>query len=179
MMTMKNLNYSIRAILFTSLILQSCVSDQNNAENDQDSAIVIDSAAIRDTMSDSGVDLTPPALPYVVVFNEESGRFDIVENPDDQNFTPNGEGYVEALNIKYPEISIRQGERHLDTLNVFIDNATYLTQSIGSAGANSYLAEATYAFTELDSVNVVNFNFQTGDHATSGPYTRAFFKDFH
>lgn len=173
---MKRLNYSILALLLISLVLHGCVSDQNKVGDNQDSAIVSDSAAVIDTVS--GVDMTPPALPYVVVFNEENERFEIIENDDDQNFTPNGEGYVEALNTKYPEINIRQGEFRQDTLNVFIDDATYLTQSIGSAGANSYLAEATYAFTELDSVSVVNFHFQTGDHATSGPYTRAFFKDF-
>lgn len=158
------------------ILLNSCVSDSQQSDQDQDSAVVIDSASIVDTTS--GIDLTPPALPFVVIFNEETERFDIVENTENQDFTPNGNGYIEALNSKYPEINIRMGDRRQDTLDVFIDDATYLTQSIGSAGANSYLAEATYAFTTLDSVNVVNFNFDTGDHATSGPYTRAFFKDF-
>jgi len=172
---MKTLGYLFLSLLLFSIVVTSCVSDSSQTDKTQDSAVVIDSASIVDT---STVDLTPPALPYVVIFNEETARFDIVENPDAKNFEPNGDGYVEALNTKYPEILIRKGDLHEDTLNVFIDNATHLTQSIGSAGANSYLAEATYAFTELDSVKVVNFNFETGDHATAGPYTREFFKDF-
>lgn len=173
---MKTLNYSLLSVLSVSLILTACVSENNQDEQEQDSVVVIDSASIVDTTS--YVDLTPPALPYVVVFDEEAARFNIIENPDNSGFTPDGDGYVEALNTKYPEILIRLGERSNDTLNVFIDNATHLTQSIGSAGANSYLVEATYAFTELDSVNVVNFNFETGDHAVPGSYTRTSFKDF-
>lgn len=174
---MKSLKYSTLALLTFFLILNACVSDSRQNNQERDSIVVIDSASVIDTTS--SVDLTPPALPYVVIFNEETARFSIIENPDDSGFTPNGAGYVEALNTKYPEINIRMGDRHLDTLEVYIDDATHLTQGMGSAGANSYLAEATYAFSELDSVNVVNFIFKTGDHATSGPYTREFFNDFH
>lgn len=173
---MKTLKHPLFSAIAISVLLYSCVSDNQQSDQGQDSAVVIDSASIVDT---STVDLTPPALPYVVVFNEETARFNIEENPDDQGFTPNGPGYIEVLNTKYPQISIRMGDRRLDTLDVFIDDATHLTQGMGSAGANSYLAEATYAFTELDSVEVVDFHFKTGDHATSGPYTRAFFDDFH
>lgn len=174
---MKSLKYLIPSLLAFSLILNACVSDSRQNAQEQDSIVVIDSTSVIDTTSD--VDLTPPALPYIVVFSEETARFNIIENPDDSGFVPNGDGYVEALNTKYPEINIRMGDQRSDTLDVFIDDATHLTQGMGSAGANSYLAEATYAFSELDSVNVVNFIFKTGDHATSGPYTREFFNDFH
>lgn len=174
---MKSTKYLILSLLIFSLILNACVSDSQQNDQEQDSIVVIDSTSIIDTAS--SVDLTSPALPYVVVFNEETARFSIIENPDDPGFKPNGAGYVEVLNTKYPEINIRMGDRRLDTLDVFIDDATHLTQGMGSAGANTYLAEATYAFSELDSVDVVNFIFKTGDHATSGPYTREFFNDFH
>jgi hypothetical protein len=35
-----------------------------------------------------------------------------------------------------------------------------------------FLAEATFALTEIEGIKAVNFNFQEGDHAAPGTYTR-------
>lgn len=61
---------------------------------------------------------------------------------------------------------------------VEIINAEYLTQRMGTTGAQNYLAAATYSLTETPGVRGVDFIFQEGDHAAPGVYTRESFKDY-
>ncbi len=79
------------------------------------------------------------------------------------NFQNEGKVY-----LKYIELSG-------DTLSVKIDNSTYLTQQMGTTGADSYLSVATYTLTELEYVNKVNFDFVEGDHARPGIYSRDYY----
>ena len=61
---------------------------------------------------------------------------------------------------------------------VQIINAEYLTQRMGSSGAQDYLASATYTLTENRQIKKVNFIFEEGDHAVPGVYTRQTFADY-
>jgi len=152
------------------ILLNGCINDSNVNENE-----------VTDTLSTQSkeVENTSAQLPYEVNYNEETGRFSIVENSEAEATSLNGEVLVNALKKKYPEIDIRVGDKRNDTLDVFIDDASYLTQNIGTAGANAYMAEATFAFTTLDSIKTVNFIFEAGDHASPGAYQRSDFDDFH
>lgn len=70
--------------------------------------------------------------------------------------------------LKYIELSG-------DTLSVKIDDSTYLTQQMGTTGADAYLSVATYTLTELDYVNNIYFDFAEGDHARPGIYSRDYY----
>lgn len=167
----------LKFLLLSSLalvVLNGCMNDSSDRESETDTVgttIPADSALLNESPIQQ--------LPYVVNYDDASGRLEIDKNPESDSLTLNREGLILALKNKYPEINLRLGERRKDTLEVYIDDATYLTQSIGSAGASAFLAETTFAFTSLDSVKVVNFKFEPGDHAMPGPYDRRYFKDFH
>ncbi len=60
---------------------------------------------------------------------------------------------------------------------VEIINARYLTQRMGSTGADAFLAEATFTITEHPRIDTVYFHFEEGDHARPGLYTREDFTD--
>ncbi|CAN5629286.1 hypothetical protein BH10BAC2_BH10BAC2_13800 [soil metagenome] len=62
-----------------------------------------------------------------------------------------------------------------DTLYIKINNTTSLTQRIGTAGAMLYLAKVTYNFTELKGITYVNMDFEEGDHASPGIFSRKSF----
>lgn len=51
---------------------------------------------------------------------------------------------------------------------VQIINAEYLTQRMGSSGAQDYLASVTYTLTENKQIKKVNFFFEEGDQAVPG-----------
>ena len=85
---------------------------------------------------------------------------------DPESFrTPPGQ---EPLGIPKLKLIKLEGE----TVSVEVINALYLTQRLGSTGADAYLAEATYTLTEHPSVKAVFFQFEEGDHARPGLYTR-------
>ncbi len=57
-------------------------------------------------------------------------------------------------------------------VDVEIINDEYLTQRMGSTGADEFLALATFTITEYDHIKSVNFIFKEGDHAVPGIYSR-------
>jgi len=117
-------------------------------------------------------------LPWTATYNPESGEMELKNNPESDASKLTIEDMVDAINIKYPQIMLSHQKKHNDTLDVSIENANYLTQQIGTAGAQAYLAEATFALTELKGIQAVNFLFKEGDHAVPKTYSRASFKDF-
>jgi hypothetical protein len=60
-------------------------------------------------------------------------------------------------------------------VNVEVINDEYLTQRMGSTGADEFLAVATFTLTEYDHIKFVNFIFELGDHASPGLYSREYF----
>jgi len=69
--------------------------------------------------------------------------------------------------------SVAAGVAHIEIIN-----AEYLTQRMGTSGAQNYLAATTFSLTETPGVRAVDFVFPPGDHAAPGVYTRESFKDY-
>lgn len=83
---------------------------------------------------------------------------------------------INLLNQKYEGIiELDFLKQSHDTVFVAIPDAQYLTQSMGTTGAFGYLSEVTYSLTEVPGVSAVGIQFEEGDHASPGVYTR---KDF-
>lgn len=82
---------------------------------------------------------------------------------------------IQKLNKLYPEIRLRFIKISNDSIFVTIKESKYLTQQMGSSGAEAYLAEVTYNLTELKDINFVTMRFKEGDHASPGTYTRTDF----
>ena len=117
-------------------------------------------------------------LPWTVEMNESTQLMEIRKNPaaDISNLSPRD--MVDALNIKYPKTKLEWVKQEGNKAFVKIVDATFLTQESGSEGAQAYLAEATFALTELEGITAVDFSFKEGDHAAPGTYTRDNFKNF-
>lgn len=82
---------------------------------------------------------------------------------------------LQVLNNLHPNVELSYKKISGDTLFVKINKSTYLTQRMGSSGAEAYLAEVTYNLTEITGINFVNINFKIGDHAEPGTYSRTDF----
>jgi hypothetical protein len=59
-----------------------------------------------------------------------------------------------------------------DTAFIHIEEQQRLTQEMGTTGATAYLQAVTYTLTSLPSIQYVAFDFQAGDHAMPGRYSR-------
>ena len=69
-----------------------------------------------------------------------------------------------------PKLKLLDLEGNLATVEVI--NARYLTQRMGTTGADAFMAAATFTLTEHDAVDAVRFVFPEGDHAMPGIYSR-------
>ena len=61
-------------------------------------------------------------------------------------------------------------------VRVEVINAEYLTQRMGTTGADAFMATATFTLTEHEGTDAVAFVFKEGDHAVPGIYSRAKFE---
>jgi len=154
------------------------VSSCRNETSDTATESVTDSVT-EDSATMPTEDVPPPApsLPYTAVFNDDTDQLDAEANPDFDRSQLNIDTLTHLLRVNYPQIALEVDRVSNDTIYVKIADATYLTQEMGSSGAHMYLFEATYAYTELDGIEVVDFNFVEGDHAIPGTYTRKSFED--
>jgi hypothetical protein len=91
--------------------------------------------------------------------------------PDSLNET----NIIGLLNGLYPEIPLSFTKISHDSIFLKIRKSAYLTQQMGSTGADQYIAEVTYNLTELKGINFVNLSFKEGDHASPGTYSRTDF----
>lgn len=117
------------------------------------------------------------SLPWNTTYNETTQRLQL----DHKAGSMKGVGHAEIINLlnkKYPGIRMEYVGMAGDTIITRIPDAMQLTQSIGTSGAESYLAEATFSLTEIPSIKAVKIEFEEGDHAMPGTFTRASFKDF-
>jgi hypothetical protein len=163
---MKKLSFNIAVAL---LFLISCQSDTKKS-NDQSSD---SSSAIASIDKEKRLD-----IPWTVVYNDTTKTSQMKKNPvaDMKNLTV--QDIIDALNIKYPQIKLEWIRQEGNKAFVKIADAEYLTQRMGTTGAEEYLAEATFSLTEIKGINAVYFDFVEGDHARPETLTRESFRYF-
>lgn len=155
-------------LLLSIVFLSACIRDEKRPSHDASDSIMTDTLAQRGNLD---------SLPWNTTYNETTQRLEL----DHKAGSMAGVGYQDIINLlnkKYPGIRIKYIRMQGDTIVTRIDDASQLTQSIGTSGAESYLAEATFSLTEIPTIKVVRIEFEEGDHAMPGSFTRASFKDF-
>ncbi|MBW1296382.1 hypothetical protein [Aquimarina litoralis] len=105
-------------------------------------------------------------------FDKEISDFKINKvrefNPD----TLSIQKITNIINLNWPKVQVKYVQRINDTIFLKIPNSKILTQQMGTTGAEQFLISTTFSFTELDGVNYVSYEFETGDHASPGIYGR-------
>lgn len=158
----------ILPVAVLAVALHSCQSDRKDAR-ERDHEI----PEVR-TPEVTAENPASPGLPYETQINAETGETHLIAG-DTTRITP--QSVIEAANIKYPKIRLELVRVKKPVAYVRIQDATYLSQSMGSAGAESYLAEVTWSLTAVRGITSVSFEFPAGDHASPGTYTREDFAD--
>jgi hypothetical protein len=82
----------------------------------------------------------------------------------------------DGVKIDFPRIVLEKAEPQ--TTHIRIENDQYLTQTMGSSGAQDYLAMVTYTLTETPGVRSIDFMFHAGEHAMPGVYSRENFLSY-
>ncbi len=159
-----------KTILYLSVIcvLFACNSDTKNIEDVDD---VQENTAVPKTQPDKLFD-----VPWAAVLDSASQKISMQQTNGVNDEDLNLDNVAESLNRKYPEITLLEPTQKNDTVFVKIKDASYLTQGSGTMGAEIYMAECTYSFTQIPGVTLVKFDFPVGDHASPGTFKRSDFE---
>jgi hypothetical protein len=154
--------------IYSLLIIFSCRSKE--PEKNQPAIDTTANAAITDTANvykDT----------HYFWFADFSGKkgFTMVRNRPIPADSLTAEHMIQSFNEMYPEMKLSLSKVSNDSIFIKVGNAHYLTSQTGSSGAEAYMAEVTYNLTELKGINFVHFNFQKGEHASPGTYSRTDF----
>lgn len=152
----------MKKILFsigTALLLSTCGSNTaDEPQVDEDST-----ASFENTML------------WQATLNDSTGKMEMkrvsIEGADNSN----PQRILASINDEYPEIRLDFLRISHDTAFLKIDDAHYLTQQMGSTGSQMYIAGLVYNLTENPDVHFVNMNFEEGDHAQPGTFSRETF----
>lgn len=159
----------VNVILFISLGIISCgrSADTKSSETDSSSVIPADSPQIA----------KDDHYYWEVSYEQKRGMRFVKSFPISPD-SLNTNSIIDKLNFNYPEIKAEPLYLSSDTLFLKISNAKYLTQQMGSTGAQAYLGELTYNLTEIPGVHYIDLQFAEGDHANPGTYSRTDFSHF-
>ena len=154
-------------LLATICFLFACNSDTKNVENvDSVQQVTPETKVQPEKLFD---------VPWAAILDSTSQKISMQQTVGVNDEDLNINNVAESLNRKYPEIAITEPTQKDDTVFIKIKDANYLTQGSGTMGAEIYMAECTYSFTQIPGVAFVNFDFATGDHASPGTFKRSDF----
>ncbi len=121
--------------------------------------------------------LAPPVYSWQASLNDSTGKLEVKKSdtvgPDSLS-VPAVITYLNAANTNVQLTFIKTSG---DTVYLKIPDPMYLTQQMGSSGPTIYLAQAIYSLTEVPGIKYVNLDFEEGDHASPGTFSRESFKD--
>lgn len=109
--------------------------------------------------------------------NDSTGRLEMKQVPATEPGELTVPDILDYINHTNPEITLTHIKNSGDTVYLRIADATYLTQRMGSSGPEAYLATVVYNLTDLPGVQYVNMDFEEGDHASPGTFSRDTFKN--
>lgn len=100
------------------------------------------------------------------------------KNPALQNSFYNVDTLITGLNENYPRIKLEKTRLGHDTLYTMIGDAQYLTEQMGSAGAEQYVAQVVLNLTSVQGINYVRIDFAEGSHASPDVWSKESFNDY-
>ena len=114
---------------------------------------------------------------WIATLNDSTGRLEMKkdETAGPDSLTPSS--VTKFLNTQNSNVKLVVDRQSNDTLFIRIPEAMYLTQQMGSTGPTLYFAQVVYNLTDIPGIKYVNFDFDEGDHASPGTYSRESFKD--
>lgn len=127
-------------------------------------------------------ELTPEQMAsskeHYYVWDVDANKKMIKINPMLQPQYFNVDTLIAGLNEKFPEILLAKRGLSNDTLYTEIKNASYLTERMGSLGAEQYIAYVVLNITSVEGVNFLRIDFEEGSHAAPDVWSRESFKNY-
>lgn len=101
-----------------------------------------------------------------------------VQNLALQPVNLNTDSLIKGLNERNENVFLKKDRISNDTLYTFIDDSQYLSNQMGSTGAELYIADVVLNLAEVPGVKYVAIKMQEGSHAQSGIWTQKNFEQY-
>lgn len=169
-------------IIILLLLLVTCnnqgTSKKSKHQNTVNESLTLDSLQVKDSSSQKIVDL-PDIENISAIWAYDIKADSIVQIKEVNKDTLTYEKLINMINTGYKNMVLIDFSRIAhDTIFIAIKNPEYLTQQMGSTGAFEFMITTTFTLTELRGIACVSFDFQEGDHASPGTYSRKYYWDW-
>lgn len=140
-----------------------------------------DTPAEEEVVTDSVVTETP-----TLVYNPDSklylwratADYKKKKNEAAQPAIINADSLIKGLNEYYENVFIEKVKQSNDTIYTAIKDSKYLSQQMGSTGAEMYLADVVLNLTAVPGIKYVKIDMEEGDHAQPGTWSAGNFKNY-
>jgi hypothetical protein len=158
--------------IFFAAAFFSCTNNANDK-------VAEDSTRLRELPVDSTeADVEELSKEDYYIWKVDSEEKTISKNPKLEDATLGVDTLLIGLNEMYPNVKLEKVKQSRDTLYTHIKDATYLTEQMGSAGSEGYLAQAVLNLTAARGVKFVRIDFEMGSHAMPDVWSKESFKDY-
>ena len=100
------------------------------------------------------------------------------KNPEMGNDVLNADSLIKGLNELNENILLQKIKISGDTIYTEVKDSKYLTEGMGTTGAEIYLADVVLNLTELPGIKYVNISLQEGSHMQPGTWSRDNFNKY-
>lgn len=159
------------SILVMSIFFFSCGNNKDKESASLEEEIVADSFLIE---KPSPV-YNPDSKLYIWRSTEDYKK---IKNDLVQPSIINADSLIKGLNEYYENVYLEKLKQGGDTLYTIIKNSEYLTQQMGSTGAEMYVADVVLNLTSIPGIKFVNIDMKEGDHAQPGTWSKEDFKNY-
>jgi hypothetical protein len=167
----KNTGMTKFSFLALSILLLSCGNDKENKVTDSEEEATVDSIVSENA--------TPEYNPDSKLYIWRS-TFDYkkVKNSAASPSIIQADSLIKGLNEFYENVRLEKVKQSGDTLYTIIKESDYLTQQMGTTGAETYLADVILNLTSVPGIRYVKIDMTAGDHMQPGTWSAENFKNY-
>lgn len=143
-----------------------------NSTKDKHSIGYVDSSSIDNHKIENSLVYRQTKALWEYQFDTISNEFKPVKLRKFSRDTLSIQKIAEIINATWPKVQIKYLRTSKDTIFISIPESEVLTQQMGTTGADEFMISTTYSFTELYGIKYVSYDFEPGDHANPGVYSR-------
>ena len=159
--------------LLVLLIFMACNTTEKRKELITESPQFEDSVISNETPS--YLQYNPDSKLYVW---KSSADFTKIKNPGYTSAILNADSLIKGLNELNENVLLEKIKISGDTIYTEIKDSQYLAESMGSTGAEIYVADVVLNLTEVKGISYVNITLIEGSHMQPGVFNKEQFKKY-
>ncbi len=147
----------------------------NTKEKEPENITILEQETDSVVVEETKLSFNPESKLYVW---KSSPDYTKTKNPQLSNNMLNADSLIKGLNELNENVLLQKIKISGDTVYTEIKNSQFLTESMGSTGAEMYVADVVLNLTEVPGIKYVNIQLVEGSHMQPGTWAKDNFKKF-